>query len=62
MSSKDNNGRKRKEPFDEQLLVRWFFLVVYDCLAIVASGWLSLLIRFNLQYDAIDLQYIQMMW
>lgn len=62
MSSKDNNGHKRKEPFDEQLLVRWFFLVVYDCLAIVASGWLSLLIRFNLQYDAIELQYIQMMW
>lgn len=62
MNSKEDDKRKRKEPFDEQLLVRWFFLVVYDCLAMTAAGWLGLLIRFNLQYEAIELQYIQMMW
>lgn len=62
MDQNNRKKRKKREPIDEQLLVRWFFLVMYDCFAIVASSWLGLLIRFNLQYEAIDLQYIQMMW
>ncbi len=54
--------KKRKEPFDQQLLVRRILLIIYDISAIFIASGLAILVRFNLNYAAIELQYIQMMW
>lgn len=62
MGLKSYSKKKKEEPFDEQLLVRRILLIMYDGFAIVAAGWLSILLRFNLNYAAVELQYIQMMW
>ncbi|MBQ8148117.1 MAG: polysaccharide biosynthesis protein [Lachnospiraceae bacterium] len=53
---------KKKEPFDYQLLVRRILLVMYDVFAIFLASSLTILLRFNLNWAAVELQYIQVMW
>lgn len=62
MGLKSYIKKKKEEPFDEQLFVRRILLIMYDGFAVFAAGWLSILLRFNLNYGAVELQYIQMMW
>lgn len=47
------NDRDKK-----QLLIRRFFLVIYDVCAVVAASLLALLVRFDLSYSKIELKYI----
>ena len=62
MSIKSYIQRKKNEPFDQQLLIRRILLIMYDILAIIGTSGLTILLRFNLNYAAVELQYIQMMW
>ena len=62
MSLKGFIQKKKSEPFDQQLFLRRVLLIMYDVVAIFAAGALTILLRFNLNYAAIELQYIQMMW
>lgn len=62
MSLKGFIQKKKKEPFDQQLFFRRVLLILYDVVAIFAAGALTILLRFNLNYAAVELQYIQMMW
>ncbi len=62
MSLKGFIQKKKNEPFDQQLFLRRVLLIMYDVVAIFAAGALTILLRFNLNYAAIELQYIQMMW
>lgn len=62
MSLKSYLKRKKEEPFDQQLLVRRILLVMYDIFAIILASGLTILLRFNLNWAAVELQYIQMMW
>ena len=62
MSLKGFIQKKKSEPFDQQLFLRRGLLIMYDVVAIFAAGALTILLRFNLNYAAIELQYIQMMW
>ncbi|MBO5239472.1 MAG: polysaccharide biosynthesis protein [Lachnospiraceae bacterium] len=62
MSLKSYIQRKKQEPLDRQLIVRRFLLVVYDIFAIMVASGLTILLRFNLNWAAVELQYIQMMW
>lgn len=62
MSLKEFIQKKKSEPFDQQLFLRRILLIMYDVVAIFAAGALTILLRFNLNYAAIELQYIQMMW
>lgn len=62
MSLKSYIQRKKQEPLDRQLIVRRFLLVVYDIFAIMVASGLTILLRFNLSWAAVELQYIQMMW
>ena len=61
MDLKTSKKEKTKEPFDSQLLVRRILLIMYDIIAVFGAGWISILLRFNLNYEAVELQYIQMM-
>lgn len=62
MSLKGFIQKKKNEPFDQQLFLRRVLLIMYDVVAIFAAGALTILLRFNLNYAAVELQYIQMMW
>lgn len=62
MSLKSYIQRKKQEPLDRQLIVRRFLLVMYDIFAIMVASGLTILLRFNLNWAAVELQYIQMMW
>ncbi|MBP3505729.1 MAG: polysaccharide biosynthesis protein [Lachnospiraceae bacterium] len=62
MSLKSYIQRKKQEPLDRQLIVRRFLLVVYDIFAIMVASGLTILLRFNLNWAAVELQYIQIMW
>lgn len=62
MSLKGFIQKKKSEPFDQQLFLRRVLLIMYDVVAIFAAGAMTILLRFNLNYAAIELQYIQMMW
>lgn len=61
MSLKSYLKRKKEEPFDQQLLVRRILLVLFDIGAIILASGLTILLRFNLNWAAVELQYIQMM-
>lgn len=62
MSIKGYIQKKKEEPFDWQLLVRRILLIIYDIFSVLVASGLTILLRFNLNYAAVELQYIQMMW
>ena len=47
------NDRDKK-----QLLVRRFFLVIYDICSVIAAAFFALLVRFDLSYSKIELKYL----
>lgn len=51
-----------KRIHDYRLILRRTFLVTYDVAAILAAGILALLLRFELDYSAIDVKYLEMIW
>lgn len=51
-----------KKIHDYRLVLRRTFLVTYDVAAILAAGILALLLRFELDYSAINVEYLEMIW
>ena len=51
-----------KKVRDYSLLLRRTFLVTYDIAAVALASMLALLLRFELDWSAIDVRYIEMIW